>query len=114
MTDETMNPGRRKAMKLLATTMAAVPVVLLDSTRPAFADDLPQLTEDDPQAVALGYKHDTTTVDGSKHPNHAAEQQCQNCQLVQAAEGEWRPCAIFPGKGVNEKGWCTAWVKKAG
>jgi len=114
MKDETINPNRRRAIKTLGAALAAVPVVLLDSARPARAADLPQLTEDDPQAVALGYKHDTSTIDGSKHPNHAAEQKCSNCQLVQATEGEWRPCAIFPGKAVNENGWCTAWVKKAG
>jgi len=27
---------------------------------------------------------------------------------------EWRPCGIFPGQVVNAKGWCSAWMKKAG
>jgi hypothetical protein len=26
---------------------------------------------------------------------------------------ELRQCAIFPGKGVNENGWCSAWVLKS-
>jgi hypothetical protein len=26
--------------------------------------------------------------------------------------GFLRPCQLFPGKVVSEKGWCTAWVEK--
>lgn len=74
-----------------------------------------QLSEDDAQAVALGYKHDTTAVDASKFPQHSNEQMCSNCQLYQGAGGDdWGPCGIFPGKVVSAKGWCSAWVKKAG
>jgi len=32
---------------------------------------------------------------------------------IQGEDGaEWRPCAIFPGKVVAAKGYCSAWLKK--
>ncbi|MBL8242552.1 MAG: high-potential iron-sulfur protein, partial [Rhodanobacteraceae bacterium] len=38
---------------------------------------------------------------------------CANCNLVQGNDGDaLRPCSIFPGKGVNAKGWCAAYVPK--
>lgn len=71
------------------------------------------LAETDPQAVALGYKADTTKVDKTKYPKHAATQLCNNCALyagkpTDAAAG----CPLFPGKQVAGKGWCSAWAKK--
>ncbi|MEO6408669.1 MAG: high-potential iron-sulfur protein, partial [Burkholderiaceae bacterium] len=42
-----------------------------------------KLEENDPQAVALGYKHDSTKVDKAKYPKHEATQKCNNCQLFQ-------------------------------
>lgn len=62
-----------------------------------------KLATDDPTAVALKYVH-KSEVEGA---------QCDNCMYVQGEAGaEWRPCAIFPGKVVNAKGWCSAWLKK--
>ncbi len=64
-----------------------------------------QLSEDDATAKALKYVHKSTTEGSS----------CSNCMYIQGEAGqEWRPCAIFPGKLVNSKGWCSAWVKKPG
>jgi hypothetical protein len=74
-----------------------------------------KVEESDPQAVALGYKHDTKAVDGKKYPKHEASQDCANCQLFQGkAQDEWGGCPLFAGKQVAGKGWCSAWVKKAG
>jgi hypothetical protein len=73
-----------------------------------------KLAENDPQAAALGYKHDTKAVDKQKHPKHDDSQRCDNCQLFQGKAGdEWAPCAIFAGKQVAGPGWCSAWIKKA-
>jgi len=73
-----------------------------------------RLDEADAQAVALGYRHDTTKVDLKKFPKHTADQKCSNCQLFQGKAGEaWGACTIFPGKQVAANGWCSAWVKKA-
>jgi hypothetical protein len=75
----------------------------------------PKLEEDDPQAVNLGYKHDTTKVDQKKFPNHSNAQQCGSCQFYQGPASEpWAPCTIFAGKQVAATGWCSAYVKKPG
>ena len=75
----------------------------------------PRLSEADPQAVALGYKDDTTRVDAKKYPKHSPEQKCANCQLFQGKPGDATGgCALFAGKQVAAAGWCSAWVKKAG
>lgn len=76
-----------------------------------------KLTEDDPTAMALGYKNDATKVDVEKYPRRAGEegakQTCKNCSLYNVAEEAdgWGPCTIFPGKTVAGKGWCSAWVE---
>ena len=73
-----------------------------------------KLEERDPQAVALGYRHDATRVDAKKFPAYAAGNNCANCQLFQGKPGEaWGACGVMGGKLVNAKGWCVAWVKKA-
>ncbi len=73
-----------------------------------------RLDEADPQAVALGYKHDTTKVDKQKFTKHEATQKCNNCQLYQGkATDAWAACTLFVGKQVAGNGWCSAWVKKA-
>ena len=72
------------------------------------------LAETDPQAVALGYKADTTKVDATKYPKHAAAQNCANCALYQGKAGDAAGgCPLFAGKQVAGKGWCSAWAKKA-
>ena len=62
-----------------------------------------KLAVDDPTAVALKYVHESK-VEGAY---------CDNCMYIQGEDGkDWRPCAIFPGKVVAAKGWCSAWLKK--
>ena len=115
MSNRDINTGRRSFIKLGAVSVAAVPLASLAVGKVAWAEDLPQLEESDPQAQGLGYVHDATQVDTSKFTKYAEGQLCSNSQLYQGAEGEeWGPCAIFPGKGVNANGWCSAWVAKAG
>jgi len=71
------------------------------------------VSEADPQAAAVGYKVDTAKVDKKKFPKHTVSQQCSNCALYQgAATAAAAGCAIFPGKQVAGKGWCSAWAKK--
>lgn len=79
----------------------------------AQAQDLPKITEDDPVAAALKYTHDASTVDPALRTQAAPDQTCINCAQLQGEEGnDWRPCAIFIGKLVNTKGWCSVWVPK--
>ena len=73
-----------------------------------------KLEETDPQALALGYKRDTTKVDAAKFPKHANTQTCGTCQLYQGkGKDPFGPCSLFAGKQVAAGGWCSAWVKKA-
>lgn len=73
------------------------------------ASGLPQLAEDDAQAVALGYKHDATTVSNARYE---AGQKCQNCVLYTGGDAPWGPCSIFPGKQVNANGWCSTYAPR--
>ena len=67
------------------------------------------VAETDPQAAALGYKADASKVDKAKYAKYAAPQACSNCALYQGAAGG---CALFAGKQVAAKGWCSAYAKK--
>ncbi len=111
-----LNKSRRDAVKLMLAGLAAVPVLNLVGMTSAQAADLPHVDEaNDPTAKALKYVSDATKatrVDKAGTP--AANQHCANCQFIQAAEGEWRPCSLFPGKAVNANGWCASWTLKAG
>jgi len=102
--------ARRKFIQLSAVAAAGCFV------RPgadAQAQDLPQLTEDDPMATALKYTHDASTVDVASRVQPAVEQTCANCAQLTGNDGDaWRPCNIFVGKVVNSKGWCSVWVPK--
>ncbi len=86
-----------------AIPLAGIPIVTLAQAA--------KVTEDDPAASALGYKHDASTVDAAKFPQHTEDQQCKNCRLYSASDEEgWGNCGIFPGKLVTSEGWCSAWV----
>lgn len=103
--------ARRKFIQLSAATAAGY---FMQTSRDATAQDLPQLTLDDPMAQAMKYVHDASTVDPTTRANSAEDQVCANCALVLGNDGdEWRPCQIFPGKSVNAKGWCSVWAPKA-
>lgn len=79
----------------------------------AFAQ-APMLAETDAQAVALGYKADSTKVDASKFPKHTATQLCSNCALYAGKPTDAAgACPLFAGKQVAGKGWCSAYAKKA-
>lgn len=70
--------------------------------------------ENDPQALALGYKTDGSKADKAKFPNYNANQSCSGCVLFQGKAGDASaPCAAFGNKLVAGKGWCSAWAKKA-
>jgi len=113
MGNEHISKSRRHFLKQAGTAATIAPVILIGHSGKVFADELPHLSEDNPQARALGYLHDSEKVDQGKYANHNKEQRCGNCQLIQGQDDqEWRACAIFPGQAVNNKGWCSAWSKK--
>ncbi len=110
MSDSQHDKDRRKVLKLALTGVAAVPLSSLLLNSQASAGDLPPVSEDDPAAKGLSYVHDASK---SSNPKRKPDQYCKNCNLIRSESGEWRACQIFPGKGVNENGWCSAWVLKS-
>lgn len=108
MTDRPSENSRRRFIKLTAIGLAAAPfanALLLEAAKAADT-----VNETDPQATALGYKHDAATADKRKDTSAT----CGNCSFYSSAAGEAHgPCALFQGKLVAASGWCTAWAKKA-
>ncbi len=103
-----MSQSNRRTFMLQAAACGSA----LGAAGSAFAQP-PKLDEKDPQAVALGYLHDTAKVDGKKYPNHKKAQNCTNCALYQGkATDAWAMCPLFAGKLVAGPGWCSAWAKK--
>ncbi len=122
MSDKPINESRRGAVKAMLGGLAAVPLMNLVGMPAAQAEGLPQVDEaKDPTAIALKYKHDATAAERVDAKGEAVrpgkppeEQTCANCQFIQADEGDWRPCQLFPGKLVKAEGWCASWTLKAG
>jgi hypothetical protein len=99
----------------LQTLAVAVPVGATLLNGEARAQDVVKLDINDPTAKALVYVENAADVD-TANPLAArfeAGQDCSNCAQIQGDEGaEFRPCAIFPGKRVANKGWCSVWAPK--
>lgn len=96
----------------LITSLGAASALALAS-RQALAD-APKVAENDPTAVALGYKMDAIKVDKAKYSKYAAGEDCGNCNFFQGKPTDaFAPCQIFGGKQVAGKGWCSAYLKKA-
>lgn len=99
--------SRRRFIRLTVAGASALPLAGLVGTAHAQA----KVDPNSPQAKALQYVADATKAPMRKDPKAF----CDNCQLYTgkpgAAEG---PCAALGGGLVAAKGWCTAWVKKAG
>lgn len=101
------NPRRRFIIQLAAASTTA-------AASRAFAQPA-RVEEDNEQAVALGYKHDTTQVDTKKYPQHSNSQRCSNCSFFQGKPTDpWGGCAMFGRKHIAGPGWCLAWAKAPG
>jgi hypothetical protein len=102
----------KKSRRTFMITSAGV-ASSLALTRLAFADS-PKVSETDATAQALGYKADATKVDKAKYAKYAAGQICGNCTFYQGkARDAFAPCPMFGGKQVADKGWCSAYSRKA-
>jgi High potential iron-sulfur protein len=107
MTLHASNAARRRLIKLAVTGMAAAPVAALLSRTAAAAADM--LSETDPTAKALNYVADAAK--STKRTDKTAT--CAGCNFYSGkADAVVGPCAIFPTKAVNAKGWCSSWLKK--
>jgi len=102
-------PARRKFLNTVALSAVVVPLAGMGMMRGANAAGLPHLKPSDPTAKALSYVEDATA---SKSPTYKKGDACDVCALYQGdRKAAWGPCAVFPGKDVDAKGWCTSFVK---
>lgn len=103
--------SRRQFLNRLAVASASLPiVVLLGDVRTARAEEAAKMDPEDPMAKALKYVEDVVRAEGRVDETAL----CDNCLHYSGEAGaDYGPCALFQGKLVNAKGWCTAWVKKA-
>ena len=117
MSDKPMSESRRDAVKLMLGAAVAIPVINLVGVGIARAAD-PAVAADDPTGVALKYNADATKADraaAARPGKPPAEQLCSTCQFSQAGTtAGWLACSLFPGKQVNQNGWCSSWTLKAG
>lgn len=108
MLNKPADGNRRRLLKLGVLGIAATPVL----GRLVLAQEAQPVEETDAVAQQLSYKHD---ADQATDPKREPGQTCANCQLYQVKDGgEWGGCPLFQEKLVNAKGWCNAWVPKAG
>ncbi|KTG17632.1 MULTISPECIES: high-potential iron-sulfur protein [unclassified Guyparkeria] len=106
---DTQQLTNRSRRRFVGGALASA-VIPLMAIAPARAQDLVELSEDDPMAKSLDYKHEAGDVE---HASYQAGQTCANCALYkpdQAGDG-WGGCAIFRGKAVKGTGWCSSYVK---
>ncbi len=107
MRDQNPNPLRRRMLRMGLAGIVATPAAPL-FLAPAAADE--RMSEDDPEARALHYRHDVSDVD---HEAYVEGQNCANCQLFSDPDAsEWGPCEAFGGRHVSASGWCMAWVER--
>jgi hypothetical protein len=71
-----------------------------------------KLEENEPQAIALGYKEDSRTVDSKRFPKHNPSQTCTNCTIWRGKGGDAGQCHLFSNRLLSGKGWCSQWVTK--
>jgi len=109
---DAIQSGRRR---FIVGTGAALGAAALVSALPrnARAADLPHVTTSDATAQALNYTEDASKVDKAKSPTFVAGSVCANCNFYTGGATGFGPCALFPGKAVNAKGWCSGYAKKA-
>lgn len=101
-----MNPtNRRTFMMQVAVSGTALAACRAEA-------EVKKLTETEPQALALGYREDTKTVDAGKYPKHAATQTCKNCMIFKGTGADGGSCHLFGSRILSGNGWCSQWAAK--
>jgi len=99
-----MKNNRRAFLRVLGTGVIALPLSNLTIQKIALAVEGDKLDPEDPAAMSLAYSHESAD----------AARSCAKCQFYTgAANSEWGPCVIFPGKLVSAGGVCNSWFAKA-
>jgi hypothetical protein len=103
--------SRRMLVKNLAIATGAAGVAAVLPARWLLAAEAARLDIKDPAAIKVAYVENANQVDAKKFPSYAKGSTCENCLLLQGAEGaSYRPCSLFPGKLVSVAGWCSGWT----
>ncbi|ACX95054.1 high-potential iron-sulfur protein [Halothiobacillus neapolitanus] len=107
--DSASSPTRRHFLSVAVKSAVLIPMAGMGMARLAVAADLPHLSPSDPTAKALNY---VEVASESKSSAYQSGDACDNCALYQGdRKADWGPCAVFPGKDVASKGWCSSYVK---
>lgn len=103
-----------------AGTPAAAPAA--DAAAPAAGGEtLTLISETDPTATALTYKHNAADVPAAQQVENNgvpfSGQNCASCSFYKAAGqldgAEVGACQLFANGKVKSTGWCASWNKKA-
>ena len=93
---------------------------LLQFAQKAAADEcatLPLVVPGKDMAASVNYQNKKSEIKDAKLKADRQgvkwdAQNCSNCMLYTACSGGFGKCAIFAGKKVSDKAWCTTWAKK--
>lgn len=102
------NQSRRDFMRHSLLGLAALPLGTGILSSRAFAQELPRLDPEAPQAKALNYVEDAEQASG--HAAYEEGETCANCMFFQEAN---QGCQLFPQHSVEPEGWCQSWTKMA-
>lgn len=101
---------RREFLVKMALAGASIPFAALLASRASLAAE--KLSEDDPTAISLGYRHD---AEQASHEQYEAGRRCDGCVFYQGESGTADgPCLVFGGKLVTAVGWCASWRAREG
>ena len=98
---------RRRFVKMAVFASVSLPLAMRMASHDALAAE--KLSEDDPTAVSLGYKHDAART---THQAYVAGRNCAGCTFFQGKDAPEGPCPVFGGKLVNANGWCASWLQR--
>ena len=99
--------SRRDFMRHSLLGLAALPLGAGILSQRAFAQELPPLDPENPQAKALNYVKDAQQA--SDHPAYSEGETCANCMFFKEANNG---CQLFPQHSVAPGGWCQSWTKQ--
>ncbi len=122
-----MQHSRREFIKKAALVTVSVPCVgFLGNIISPFAyavgkdTKVPEgqtaVSESDPVASAIGFKHHVKDIDYTKYPqrkkSEGKNQFCHNCSLYTRVDESWGKCQMLTSGVVSSGGWCGSWSKK--
>lgn len=103
-----MNPKLPACTRRVFLAVGAAPIYVVASRAQA---NLKKAEENEPKALAVGYRHDTNKVDRARYPKHQPSQNCANCLAYAPAKptDEWGECDLMSDRLVHRNGWCSSY-----